>query len=989
LQLHVGDVTLETGNQASEATTSGTLADRQAAEHVSCGERVLSFDDYDLVPQRRLLLHAGSPVRVGTRALDILCLLVEQRGELVSKEQLMSFAWPDTYVHESNLKVNIAALRRALPSPNPQLPYIATVPGRGYRFIAQVRIGTEVSAAAEPLVAGAPNLVLPASPAIIGRDDDVAALTISLALSRFLTIVGPAGVGKSVVALAVARRAADRFESGAVFVDLSTIGDPRLVCPAIASALGASGHASDLLAGIVDILRHQRRLLILDNCEHVVCATSVVAAHLRSVLPEIGILATSREPLRSQHESVHSLAPLACPPEGQDLGRDAALAFPAVALFVARANEAVGYELDRADVAAVAAICRRLDGIPLAIELAAPRLASHDVRGLLERLEQSFEWLNYGPRNAPARQQALLATLDWSYRLLSDHEAMALRLLSVFAGSFSLEDAVGLAGDSQLLDADLAWCVGNLAAKSLLASSFADGQLRYRLLQATRSYAAERLRQAGEEPWALMRHAELVLQFFERAEHDWRWRLPSDWSAVYTARLNDLRKAIDWALSAPSTAGIGLRLTAAAIPLWEGLSLVAESRLRVGRALACAQDLGDLDPVLRVKLRLAYAWALTFAEQLGPQADEAWRDSLALAQDAGSVEYRLRALWGWAVLQSFTGRHSQVQASLEAFAAIVRDEDEPDAGPDGERLAAMTDFYRGNLDGAYARLGALARGHREAGHRPGIARFQLDRFVAIRASLATVAWIRGDAAQARQFAAAAVSGAVEIGHDVSLANALALAALPVALWSGQIDEAQAHLAALIENHNRRDIGVFGPVSRFFAGAIQHARGDADGVDVMRSALKALTASNFLGRLPYYALTLAQAALDSGRTEVALAGISLAQDHALRQDEQWCMPEVLRVLGLIQWREGDHDKAEATLRQAISLAETLGAWAFALKAAICLVERRRETGGLPDAAALLRELCARIDQDGANPDLTQAFELLGALDGAPARQAVAR
>ncbi|MET3663610.1 winged helix-turn-helix domain-containing protein [Caulobacter sp. 1776] len=969
--------------------TSETLADRQTAEHLSSGERVLSFDDYDLVPQRRLLLHAGSPVRVGTRALDILCLLVEQRGELVSKEQLMSAAWPDTYVHESNLKVNIAALRRTLPSPNPQLPYIATVPGRGYRFTAQVRIGTKVSAVAEPVLAGATNLVLPAAPLIIGRDGDVAALTISLTLSRFLTIVGPAGVGKTAVALAVARRAAERFEHGAVFVDLSMIGDPRLVCPAIASALGAGGHASDLLAGIVETLRHQRRLLILDNCEHVVCATSVVADHLRAALPEIGILATSREPLRSQYESVHGLAPLACPPDGQELGRDAALAFPAVVLFVARANTAVGYELAQDDVAAVGAICRRLDGIPLAIELAAPRLTSHDVRGLLARLEQSFEWLNYGPRNAPARQQALLATLDWSYRLLSDREAMVLRLLSVFAGSFSLEDAVGLAGDSQLLDADLAWCVSNLAAKSLLASSFADGQLRYRLLETTRSYAAERLKQAGEEPWALMRHAELVLQFFERAEHDWRWRLPGDWGALYAARLNDLRKAIDWALSAPSTAGIGLRLTAAAIPLWEGLSLVDESRLRVGRALSCTQDLGDLEPVFRLKLRLAYAWALTFAETLGPQAEEAWRESLTLAEDAGSVEYRLRALWGWSVLQSFSGRHRQVQESLSAFAAIVRDEDEADAGPDGERLAAMTAFYRGDLDGAYARLNALAREHREAGHRPGIARFQLDRFVAIRASLAIVAWTRGNAAQAQRAVAAAVSGAVEIGHDVSLANALALAALPVALWSGQIDAAQAHLAALIENHARRDIGIFGPVSRFFAGAIQHARGDADGVDAMRSAVEALTASQFLGRLPYYALTLAQAALDNGRTEVALAAITLARDHALRQDEQWCMPEVLRVMGLLQWREGDHDTAEATLRQAISLAETLGAWAIALKAAACLVERRRETGGLPDAAALLRALCARVDQDGANPDLGRAFELLDLLDSAPVRQAAAR
>jgi len=975
-------------DQARGRTPAPPPADRQPAEQAANGQRVLSFGDYDLVPQRRLLLHAGAPVRVGTRALDILCMLVEQQGELVSKEQLMSFAWPDTYVHESNLKVNVAALRRALPSPNPQIPYIATVPGRGYRFTAQVRIGTEVSAGAAPTLPAPMDLGLPASPTIIGRDDDVAALTVSLSLGRFLTIVGPAGVGKTAVALAVARRAAARFEDGVVFVDLSTIGDPRLVCPAIASALGTGGHASDLLAGIVEALRNQRRLLILDNCEHVVCATSVVAEHLRSLLPDIGILATSREPLRSQHESVHCLAPLACPPEGETLDSDAALAFPAVALFVARANEAVGYALHDGDVAAVSAICRRLDGIALAIELAASRLASHDVQTLLERLEQSFEWLNYGPRNAPARQQALLATLDWSYRLLSDREAMVLRLLSVFAGSFSLEEAVGLAGESQLLDADMARCVGNLAAKSLLATSFADGQLRYRLLEATRSYAAERLRQAGEEIGALTRHGELVLELFERAEHDLRWRLPSDWSPLYAARLNDLRKAIDWALATPATAALGLRLIAAAIPLWEGLSLVGESRLRVGRALACAKGQEDLDPILRVKLNLAYAWSLTFADQLGPEADAAWRDSLALAESAGSVEYRLRALWGWAVLQSFTGRHVEVQARLEAFAAIVRNEDEPDAAPDGERLAAITAFYRGNLDGAYAKLEALACQYRDIGHRPGVARFLLDRYVAIRASLATVAWVSGRTTRALRAAAAAVVGAVEIGHDVSHANALALAALPVALWSGRLDEAEAHLAALVENHNRRDIGIFGPVIRFFAGALQQRRGDMDGVEAMRLAVGELTASHFLSRLPYYAVTLAEAALVDGRGDVARASLALAKDHAIGQDERWCMPEILRIGGLTHWREGEREQAETMLREAIGRAEAMGAAAFALRAGVSLVECWLESDFRPDAAPLLETLCARVDPDGESPDLIRASQLLDALGGLRARQMAA-
>ncbi len=576
--------------RAKNVTSLETASRRLDREANGSGEKVYSFGEYRLIPARQLLLRGSYPVRVGTRALDLLRLLVERQGELVSEEQLIGHAWPDTFVHESNLKVNIAALRRTLLQGRSELPFIATIPGRGYRFVTPVRVETETLPAFALPQAGSPHDHLPPSRALIGRDEDISDLAAELIATGFLTIVGPAGVGKTAAAVTVARQVAEHYEDGVRFIDFSMIGDARLVCPAIASSIGASGPLADLLCGILEALRGQRSLLVFDNCEHLLTSISLVADQIRSALPDIGILATSREPLRSQFETIHSLPPLPYPDEGPTMSLEDALSFSAVELFVARANEATGYELSAPDVQAVTAICRKLDGVPLAMELAASRLASEDSATLLRRLELGFDVLNYGPRNAPARHQTLVATLDWSYRLLSDREAKVLRWLSVFAGAFTLDDIVALGAGLDVPADDLVRCVGNLATKSLVSSRLSEGRVLYRMLGATRAYAGERLRQAGEEPRILARHAVVLLSLFERAEQEWPWRAAQDWTACYAPRLSDLLKAIDWALGQDGAVTIGLRLTCLAAPLWDQLSLTSESLSRLQLALDLAKS---------------------------------------------------------------------------------------------------------------------------------------------------------------------------------------------------------------------------------------------------------------------------------------------------------------------------------------------------------------------------------------------------------------
>lgn len=938
------------------------------------------FGAYRFLPRRQLVLRGANPVRVGARALDLLRILIENQGELVRKSDLIQFAWPDTFVHESNLKVNIAALRRALPQGRGELPYIVTIPGRGYRFAAPVRLETDATRASTmPSLSGF-DKSQPEPRILVGRDDDVAELTTMMCNQAFVTIVGPAGVGKTTIAVAAARQLAERFEDGACFVDLAAINDPQLVCAAIASSLGSGSGLVDLLAGIVESLRTTNRLLILDNCEHVLSATAVVAEHIHFVLPHIGIIATSREPFSCPAESIYRLAPLRCPSNDMRVDGPQAMAFPAIELFVAQAQEVAGYHLSDHDAPVVASICRRLDGIPLAIELAAPRLRTCDPATLLQHLNQSFELLNYGPRTAPLRHQALQATLDWSYRLLSEAEAALLRLLSVFASAFTLEDVLGIAGDIGASPSDIAACLENLASKSLVSQTVTDSRSQYRLLDATRSYAGERLRAAGEHRRACEAHAGYLRHLFERAEAEWEWRPREEWVATYGRRANDLRKAIDWAFGDQGDAETGVRLTVAAIPLWDELSSMGESRQRVRAALDAARLIAHCAPALQMKLATAHARGLMFAERLEPEAEAACLESVRLADMSGDADYQLRSVWGLAVLQSFAGRHREVMASLDRFDATAKRANDRSASPAGARFRHMTQFYRGDIVGAHAALQQLAKQHDKLARRSRISRFQVDPYVVIRVSLAFVAWVRGDTVEAMKTAKTAVDGATATGHLLSQSNALALAFIPIALWTGDLNAAERHLALLADNLNQRALASWAPLSHFFGAAIRHRRGDSDAVDQMRVAADEILASNFLLRAPIYLGMLAEAALERGEVQVARSSITAALAHAERQDEVWCQPELLRILGLVEQNEGERGSAEKTLLRAGQAAGQAGALSFQLRAATDLADCWARTGRASEAVALLDPVCRQFAAEVVSDDLRKARGLLERIRG---------
>jgi predicted ATPase/DNA-binding winged helix-turn-helix (wHTH) protein len=940
---------------------------------MSPAEREFSFGAFRFIPTRQLLLHEDTPLRLGGRALDILTVLVERAGELVSKRELIALVWPNSVVDDSNLKVHVAALRRVLESGNHGACHIATVSGRGYRFVAPVgsRYGAAPQAGDQLAVAPPHNLPAPAT-RMLGRAAPLAALSRALEQQRLVSIVGPGGIGKTTLALSIGEAFHARSGMEVCFIDFSPLSEAQFVVGAMAAALGLTIHSDDGAQALIASLRGRRLLLVLDSCEHVIESVAVLVARIVGGAPGVLVLATSREPLRASGESVHRLAPLEYPPADADLTAARALEFPAVELFVERAAECLdGYQLSDADAPAVAEICRRLEGIALAIELAAMRIDAFGARELAARLDDRFRLLKRGRRSAQRRHATLAAALDWSYEFLPLEERALLRHLSVFAGAFTLDAVIGLCAGAPADAEPVVDAVANLVAKSMLSADVGGELVYYRLLDTTKAYALDKLEQSGEMDAMRRRCAEYHRARLERASVEWGERSGADWLAAYGRGLDDVRAALAWAFSPTGDAAIGIALTVAAVPLWMQLSLLEECRRCIERALSREQRPAAGD---EMKLHAALGAAILYASGPAAEANTAWGRALALAEQLQDRDHQLRALWGMAVDRSYAGDYGAVLALAERVRAIAGDDGEPTAVATLDRLIATALHYGGEQAAARRRLEKMLSEYVAPKRRSAMAGFQLEQRSAALGTLANVLWLQGYPDQAVRTIRAALDEARNADHAPSLLHVLAHAAFPVTLHVGDHAGAERLLDELSGHLDKLALPLWDSLLRCLRAVLRVRRGDLSGLASLRETLDERRACCFRLRMNSYMGTLAAALGSDGRHGEGLAVIDQALSSCEAGEEYWCHAELLRIKGELL-EPADAVAAERLYRQALDLAGRQGALSWRLRAATSLAQLmcRRQAGA--EARLLLAPIYDNFSEGFATVDLRQAKALL--------------
>ena len=954
-------------------------AERDIAEHdpLQTGYAI-KFGPFRLLPAQKLLLRGDEKVAVGARALDILVTLVRHAGEVVSKADLIARVWPDTFVEESNLRVHVAGLRRALNDDQRGSRYIVNVPGRGYAFVAPIQMQDAPGASSEPASSPERPSSLPSVlTRVVGRADVVGALSAQLSQRRFITLVGPGGIGKTTVAVTVAQELSPSYRDGVSFVDLASISGPQLVPNALAAVLRLAVPSEDALPAVIAFLKHKHMLLVLDSCEHVVEAAANAAEEVASGAPGVHILATSREPLRAAGERVHRLPPLENPSTSEGLTADQAMTFPGIQLFVERAAASLGdFDLSDPDAPIAADICRRLDGIALAIELAAGRVAALGLRGLSARLDDRFRVLTGGRRTALPRHQTLAATLDWSYDLLPELGRKLLRRLTVFAGGFTLDAAVALFEDPDKSDAlnELA----DLVSKSLVVADLNAGIVRYRLLDTTRLYGFEKLKQANEFRQARRAHAQYFRDYFGSAEADAETLAQSEWLVTYGQELDNVRAALEWAGSSDGDPGICVALTIAAVPLWVQLSLMGECRGRVERALEMLK--GEAAAARsRMQLCAALGWSLMYAAGRAGDTGAAWAAALEIAEMLGDTSYRLRALWGVWVGHVNRGDFRTALDLAQQLVRLVADSTDEIDLMMADRLLATTLHYRGDQGEANRHIGRMLSRYATIGHHPRVARFQIDQKVTAHYFQARILWLRGFADQAKHLVERNMEEGLTLGHALSFCSVLGQGACPIALFTGDLAAARRCGTMLLDHSEKHALGLWRDWASCFNGLVMIHDGDMEaGLHTMRAAFDQAGDNKLL---PRYLVLLGEFAACLGRAGKGVLGLATIDgilSRCERSEERWYVPEALRVKGELILLGGAADAgaaAEDHFAQAIELARWQEARSWELRSAMSLARLRRDQGRPAEAYTQLSETLAMFSEGFETRDLQAAQQML--------------
>lgn len=918
----------------------------------------VKFGSFELLTKRGLLLKNGVSVRLGSRALAILTELLEHPGEVVSSDALIRKVWPDTFVDEANLRVNLGTLRKAITDDSTAPPYILNIPGRGYRFT-----GLAIKELISDTDDQRPCKLPPMLTELIGREESIQRITAEFSSRRLITILGPGGIGKTSVAIALAHGLASNFSDGACFFDLSPLREPTSLPGMVQALLGLAVEPDRSFEELIAYLRSREVLFVFDNCEHLLERVSVFTSRLLKDAPSLKILATSREPMRIEGEWPIRLDPLPYPDtSARRLSATEALMFPAVRLFFDRARLTLNsFDLRDEDVADVALLCRRLDGIPLAIELAAARVDLFSIRSLSHQLTEGLSLLSKGLRAGQARHQALHATLDWSFELLSAEEQAILCRLSIFRGAFSRDAALAVAGDKATRKEAVQEGLAKLASKSLVTAGMIAGAVQYRLLETTRLYAVEKLNNHDDRERVCHRHAEHFLTIFSSgAEGD----LPEAvWLSRYGGMLDDVRGALDWAFSNEENNAVGLGLTAASAPLWIKLSLSDEymSRLKIALKIIDRDAVLDLEKDLRINLAIATTiFSLqTPSSRLLPMF---CRRALTDAEALGDLSAQVRALWmlfsnRMAISDSvgalkFAQRVSKIAVVLKSEPAAFL----------GHRITAYAKFIGGDFAGARdeAELAINPSGIAPDFFRASALKF--DQNLTSRAYLAQTLWIQGACDRAVELLESVVQGSVEFGDPHTLCHILTSVAIPLTLWGDNRILAREYLDLLTDWAITKTSLFFLNYSRLYEAVLSMRENRSSELPVL--ARLQIARSDLLQRQIIATLL----------PEVA----DLAVNQRFPDRTIWCTSEILRGKGLSILRSSPakhHSDAKVLFEEAKQIAHAQGALAWELRAATDLASLMMKNGDEDEAQNLLAEVANRFTEGFHTPDFKRAQGLL--------------
>ncbi len=773
----------------------------------------------------RQLLLDDKPAKLGARAFDVLIALIERRDRVVTKNELLEVVWPGLVVEENNLQVHIWALRKLL---GPQA--IATIPGRGYRFTAALAVDLVARDAVSPSSHAATYSRAETKATLFGREHDLSALPQSVLMHRLVSIVGSGGIGKTSLAKAVAAQLQTAFADGVWLVDLAALADGTQLTPVIARTLNVTlgaGASTDALAKAV---LQQHLLMVLDNCEHLLLPVSTLAATLLAAAPKLHLLTTSQEPLKLPGEHVYRVGTLALP-------TGAMLALPpiamfaqarhagAVRLFEARARQAdMRFTLTEHNIEAVIDICTQLEGVALAIELAAARVALLGVHGVLDRLGQRLSLLNDASPTASVRHRTLRAALLWSHALLSVEQKMVFGRLGVMAGRFSLDAAQQVAAGETIDEWAVLDHLGALVDKSLVtAEPDARGEMSYRMLETMRHFALERLKESGEEAATRERHLTFFLELAEQAEAPLAGPHQGAWLDRLSIDRDNLLAALSWCAHTADGVERALRMTVALERFWLSRGMMAQGHVACVAALA-------LPGAERHAKLCAQAWLLSGHMQsyrgLDAQAITQYERSVALARAGGFTELLARALSRMGYAYMSAQDLSTARRCLEEAFALSR---KPVGVPGHVNIAANSLAELERLEGNMGAARALYEGELQVVRASGD---RLSTMIGLN-NLSMIAVVQHDSLQAREMLLESLAISDELGSRrgrLVVMEVCAGLAASLEQWSltPRFDgAADIHTA---EMGRRRDL----PDSAFLAPLIERAQ-NAMGIDAYLTA----------------------------------------------------------------------------------------------------------------------------------------------------------